>query len=160
MRKIFTWSYSALAAITGALAVIVTQSPAAENNSDVPELIRVEMLLGRLANGRDGEVADVARILLEHWRARRYLVEFKAPLRIDPQAGRQDTDRLEAEMKNLAEVGAARTTAVGQPQYQTEVSQCVSDYDMCAKVYPRFTCTTVSTMCIATTLVPFVEGSK
>lgn len=161
MRKIFTWSYSALAAIAGGLAVIVTQSPAAENNSDGLELIRVEILLDRLADGRDSEVAGAARILLEHWMARRYLAEFQAPIKINPEAGKEDDDRLEGETKSLAEVGAARTIAVGQPQYQTEVSKCLSDYDMCVKeAHPRFTCITFSTMCIATTLIPFVEGSK
>jgi hypothetical protein len=161
MRKILTWSYSALAAITGGLAVIVTQSPAAENNSGGLELIRAEILLDRLADGRDSEVADAARILLEHWRARRYLAEFNAPIRIDPQAEKKDDDRLEGEMKSVAEVGAARTTAVGQPQYQTDVSKCLGDYDMCVKeAHPRFICITFSTMCIATTFIPFVEGSK
>ena len=159
MRNICTWSCGALAAMTGGLAVIVTQSPAAERNGDGLALVKVEILLDRLADGRDDEVAGAARTLLEHWMARRYLAEFKAPLRIDPQSGKEDNDRLEGEMKGLAEVGATRTTAVGQAQYQTDLSKCVGDYDVCVKAQPRFACITVSTMCIATTLIPFAEGS-
>jgi hypothetical protein len=161
MRKICTWSFGALAAMAGGLAAIVTQSPAAENNRGGLELIRGEILLDRLVDGRDDEVAGVARTLLEHWMARRYLAEFQAPIRINPEAGRMDDDRLEGEMKSLAEVGAARTTAAGQPQYQTEVSKCLNNYNMCAKdADPRFACIAVSTMCVATALIPFVEGSK
>src|SRR5882672_2894126 len=116
MRRVFAWSYSALAAIAGGLAVIVTQSPAAESNNaiDARDLIRVDILLDRLVDGRDSEISGVGRILLEHWMARRYLAEFQAPIRINPEAGREDDARLEGEMKSLADVGAARTTAAGQ----------------------------------------------
>ena len=161
MRKMLASSCGALAAIAGGLAVIVTQSPAAENNSDGLSLIKTEILLDRLVDGRDGEVSGAARMMLEHWMARRYLAEFQAPIRINPEAGKMDDDRLEAEMKSIAEVGAAQTTAAGQPQYQTEVSRCLSDYDICVKdAHPRFACITLSTTCIATALIPFVEGSN
>ncbi len=161
MRKIFAWSYGAAAAIAGGLAVIVTQSPAAETKLGGLDLVKGEILLDRLADGRDAEIAGVARIVLEHWTARRYLAEFKAPIRIDPEAGRRDDDRLDGEMKNLAEVGVARTAAAGQPQYRTDVSKCLGDYDICVKdTAPRFTCLAVSTMCVATALIPFVEAPK
>src|SRR5580765_5650925 len=98
MRKICTWSFGALAAMAGGLTVTVTQSPAAENSNGGLQLIRGEILLDRLVDGRDNEVAGAARILLEHWMARRYLAEFQAPIRINPEAGRMDDNRLEAEM--------------------------------------------------------------
>lgn len=161
MHKAYTWSYGALAAIAGGLAAIVTQSPAAESGRNGIELIRVEILIDRLVDGRDAEISSAARTLLEHWAIRRYLAEFNAPLSIDPQAMEKDDDRLEGEMKNVAEVGAARTTAAGQSQYRAKVSQCLSDYDMCVKdAHSRFACVSYSTMCIANTLVPFVEGAK
>jgi len=159
MRKIHAWSYSALAAIAGGLTVIVTQSPAAEDAAR--ELIRTEIILDQLVDGKDSEISNAARAMLDHWKERRFLAEFKAPIRINPEAGKVDDDRLEGEMKSVAEVGGARTTAAGQPHYQTEMSKCLSDYDICVKdVRPRFACITVSTMCIGTTLIPFVEGSN
>lgn len=161
MRKIFVWSYNALAVIAGGLAVIATQSPAAESGRNGLELIRVEIQIDRLVDGRDAEVSRAARILLEHWGTRRYLAEFNAPLSIDPQAMAKDDDRLEAEMKSVAEVGVAQTAAAGLTEYRPKVTQCLSDYDMCVKeAHSRFACVSYSTMCIATTLIPFVEGSR
>src|SRR5689334_23082963 len=69
MRRICTWSFGAVAAMAGGLAVVVTQSPAAENNRGGLELIRGEILLDRLVDGRDDEIAGAARTLLEHWMA-------------------------------------------------------------------------------------------
>jgi hypothetical protein len=160
MRKVIAWSYYLLAIIAGATAVIATQSPAAERRNGL-ELIRVEIQIDRLVDGRDEEISRAARTLLEHWGTRRYLAEFNAPLSFDPQALAKDDDRLEAEMKRVADIGAARTTAAGLSQYRPELSRCLSDYDMCVKdAQPRFNCVSYSTMCIATTLVPFVEGSR
>ena len=161
MRKIFAWSYNALAAIAGGLAVIATQSPAAESGRNGLELIRVEIQIDRLVDGRDAEISRAARTLLEHWGTRRYLAEFKAPLNIDPQAEAKDDDRLEGEMKSVAEIGVARTEAAGLTEYRPKVTQCLSDYDICGKdARSRFACISISTMCIATTLIPFVEGSR
>lgn len=161
MRKAYTWSYYALAAIAGGLAVIVTQSPAAESGRNGLELIRVEILIDRLVDGRDAEISGAARIFLEHWAIRRQLAEFNAPLSIDPQAMAKDDDRLEGEMKNVAEIGAARTMAAGSSEYRPKVTQCLSDYYMCVKdAHSRFACVSYSTMCIANTLIPFVEGAK
>jgi hypothetical protein len=161
MRKILAWPCHALAAIAGGLAAIATQSPAAESGRNGLELIRVEIQIDRLVDGRDDEISGAARILLEHWATRRYLAEFKAPLNIDPQAEAKDDDRLEGEMKSVAEAGAARTAAAGLSQYRPKLSECLSEHDMCVKdAQPRFTCISFSTMCIATTLIPFVEGSR